>query len=78
MISVARIFVTSLVAFSYPLQVHPARRSILTLIANFRNEKESELSSHDNWIRYIIVTVSNMSFVTFQELLAYSFPFTNN
>jgi amino acid permease len=33
--SVARLFVSLLVAFSYPLQCHPSRRSILSLLTSF-------------------------------------------
>lgn len=33
--SVARVFISLLVTFSYPLQCHPARRCILTIIAHY-------------------------------------------
>ena len=34
--SFARVFVSLLVAFSYPLQCHPARRCVITLVANIK------------------------------------------
>jgi hypothetical protein len=61
LITVARIFVTALVAFSYPLQAHPARTGLLSLIAAMRKENEDEISEQSKWIRYLVVTVSATS-----------------
>lgn len=58
MITVARVFVTSIVVFSYPLQAHPARSCLLSVYAAWNNEKEDDLSPHVKWIRYVAVTVS--------------------
>ena len=41
LVSTARLFVSLLVAFSYPLQVHPARKCILTLLSTFLDEGKS-------------------------------------
>lgn len=36
--SFARLFVSLLVSFSYPLQCHPARRCIITLVSNVKDK----------------------------------------
>eukprot|EP00602_Paraphysomonas_sp_CaronLab_P002598 CAMPEP_0185020326 /NCGR_PEP_ID=MMETSP1103-20130426/2919_1 /TAXON_ID=36769 /ORGANISM="Paraphysomonas bandaiensis, Strain Caron Lab Isolate" /LENGTH=453 /DNA_ID=CAMNT_0027551155 /DNA_START=88 /DNA_END=1449 /DNA_ORIENTATION=- len=54
--STARLFVSLLVAFSYPLQAHPSRRCILTLMAALDNDKD-EPSLHVQTMRYVGVTV---------------------
>ena len=59
--STARLFVSLLVAFSYPLQAHPARRCILTLVGTLEKEG-TELTPHAQVVRYAIDTVSGTPF----------------
>jgi hypothetical protein len=54
--SVARIFVSLLVAFSYPILAHPGRASILGLWRGFDTDENAWLKY--NKMRYITVTVS--------------------
>jgi hypothetical protein len=61
--SIARVCVALLVCFSYPLQSHPARRSILSLISLVMGDEEKikngeTISDTVTNFRYIIVTVS--------------------
>ena len=57
--STARLFVSLLVAFSYPLQAHPARKCILTLLSTTLDaNKSTEPSYHVLHMRYIGITVS--------------------
>lgn len=53
--SVARLFVSMLVAFSYPLLVHPGRNSMLGLWRGFDSEDDLWLKHHTR--RYVILTV---------------------
>jgi amino acid permease len=45
--SVARLFVSFLVAFSYPLQCHPSRRSILSLLHHWDNYRHGMTDTPD-------------------------------
>lgn len=56
LISVARLFVSLHVAFSYPLQANPARRSLMTLVSNF-NGKGAPPTDKMIHFRYILITV---------------------
>lgn len=53
--SVARVFVSMLVAFSYPLLVHPGRNSMLGLWRGMDSEDDMWLKHQTR--RYVIVTV---------------------
>ena len=53
--SVARVFVSLLVAFSYPLLAHPGRNSMLGLWRGCDAEDDMWLRHHTR--RYVILTV---------------------
>lgn len=55
--SVARIFVSLLVAFSYPILAHPGRASILGLWRGMDSDEDAWIKH--NKFRYITVTVSS-------------------
>lgn len=60
--SVARLFVSLLVAFSYPLQAHPARKCVLTLLGKLLDgDSNEELTLRTQQIRYWSVSVSSNS-----------------
>eukprot|EP00605_Chrysophyceae_sp_TOSAG23-4_P002627 GSChrysophyteH1.ASY1.ANO1.2899.1 assembled CDS len=50
--STARIFVSIVVAFHYPLQAHPARRSMLSLITHLAGEQAEPTEYSVYWRRY--------------------------
>ena len=60
--SIARMFVCFLVAFSFPLECHPCRRSVLTLVSLYYDKNEfgviKEPGERVQFIRYIAVTTA--------------------
>lgn len=56
-ITVARVFVTLLVAFSYPLQCHPARCCLMTFWSSV-SSKDQEITPETYTFRYVVITVS--------------------
>ena len=55
--STARLFVSLLVAFSYPLQSHPSRKSLMSLM-NHYIDNDAEISDNVYNFRYMLITVS--------------------
>ncbi|RYG63146.1 hypothetical protein EON64_16515 [archaeon] len=57
-VSLARIFVSLLVCFTYPLQCNPARRCVMTLLADVLRDKDKEPEElqHAVMVRYTAVT----------------------
>lgn len=56
---VSRLFVSLLVTFSYPLQIHPGRNCILTLISLILdNNNTTTLSENQKHYRWLTITVS--------------------
>ena len=53
-----QIFVSLLVLFSYPLQSHPCRKSILSLLDQRALQRGVVLSDYRYKIRYVVITVS--------------------
>lgn len=53
--STARVFVSLLVAFSYPLQSHPSRKSLMSLI-NHYIDNDAEISDNVYNFRYMLIT----------------------
>jgi amino acid permease len=59
LVSTARLFVSLLVAFSYPLQVHPARKCILTLLSTFLDADRTEEPPYSvMYMRFVGITVT--------------------
>lgn len=59
LVSTARLFVSLLVAFSYPLQIHPARKCILTLLSTFLDQGKTadDVPYHVLYIRFVAITI---------------------
>ena len=51
--STARVFVSLVVAFHYPLQAHPARRSMMSLISHMYGESAEPTEYSVYWRRYV-------------------------
>jgi amino acid permease len=54
--STARVFVSLVVAFHFPLQAHPARRSILSLLTYWLDDGQENENMNVYYTRYAIVT----------------------
>ena len=56
LVSTARIFISFVVTFSYPLQINPTRRCILTVLKVWMDD-DKPVAASVNRIRYIVITV---------------------
>jgi len=56
-VSAARIMISFVVTFSYPLQINPTRRCILTILRNFIDDDKPATKSIQR-VRYILITVT--------------------
>ena len=54
--SAARVFVSLVVAFHYPLQAHPARRSLLSLMTYWLDNGQENGNLVVYYTRYAVVT----------------------
>eukprot|EP01128_Nolandella_sp_AFSM9_P004258 TRINITY_DN1881_c0_g1_i1.p1 TRINITY_DN1881_c0_g1~~TRINITY_DN1881_c0_g1_i1.p1 ORF type:complete len:550 (+),score=85.01 TRINITY_DN1881_c0_g1_i1:116-1651(+) len=64
MVTIGRIAMTILVALSYPLQIHPCRRSLISLVSYFSTKSQSALVYWGITIFLVVVTFSISMVVT--------------